>query len=91
MNYSDEKYEDDRMKKQNYLKTHILNNPKYDADEFVLYMENAKPDIEGGEIDNWDFDELVEKVQEFKAQKEQIQGNKFNGALLLLIKEIFEC
>jgi hypothetical protein len=74
MDRSNENFEDERMKKQNYLKNHILNNPNYDPDEFVLYMESSKKDCDGKEIDNWDFDELVEKVQEFKAQKEQLEG-----------------
>lgn len=81
MNYSNEDYEDERARKQKYLKTHILNDPNYDPDEFVNYMEQAKPEVDGKEIDNWDFDELVEKVQEFKAEKEKFEGEAVSSRL----------
>lgn len=78
MNYSQDDFEEQRLKKQNYLKTHILNDPNFDPDEFVNYMEEAKPEVDGKEIDNWDYDELVEKVQQFKAEKENFEGKKIN-------------
>lgn len=81
MNYSQENFdEDDRMKKQQYLKQHILDDTQFDADEFVNYMEQAKPDVDGKDIDNWDFDELVEQVQKFKAQKERFIGGRDAGS-----------
>lgn len=74
MNSSEERFEEDRQRKQNYLKTHILNDPNYDPDEFVNYMEEAKPEVDGKEIDNWDYDELVDKVQQFKAEKDNFES-----------------
>lgn len=67
--------EDLRMMKQNFLKEQILDNSTYDANEFVEYMRRAKPDVEGGDIDNWQFDELVEQVQNFKSMKQQLDSS----------------
>jgi hypothetical protein len=75
MNSSEERFEEDRQRKQNYLKTHILNDPNYDPDEFVNYMEAAKPGLDGKEIDNWEYDELVDRVQQFKAEKDNFESN----------------
>ena len=75
MNYSDENYEEEeRIKKQNYLKTQILNDNNYDANEFLDFMDEAKPGVDGQDINNWEYDELVEKVQQFKAEKENFDG-----------------
>lgn len=67
--------EDLRIMKQNFLKEQILDNSTYDANEFVEYMRRAKPDVEGGDIDNWQFDELVEQVQNFKSMKQQLNSS----------------
>lgn len=66
--------EDLRILKQNFLKQQILDDSQYDANEFVEYMRREKPDVEGGDIDNWEFDELVEQVQSFKSMKQQLES-----------------
>ena len=62
------------MMKQNFLKEQILDDPNYDPEEFVNYMRTAKPDVEGGDINNWEFDELVNQVQNFKSMKDQLES-----------------
>jgi hypothetical protein len=71
-NQADE--EDIRIMKQQFLKEQILDDPDYDANEFVEFMRSAKPDVEGGDINNWEFDELVNQVQNFKSMKQQIES-----------------
>ena len=63
-----------RLLKQKFLKEQILDDENYDANEFVEYMREAKPDVEGGDINNWKFDELVNQVQNFKSMKQQLKS-----------------
>jgi hypothetical protein len=79
MNSSNQLEEDEmRLMKQNFLKEQILDNPDYDADEFVEFMRTAKTDVEGSDIDNWNFDELVNQVQDFKSMKQQLESRNPN-------------
>ena len=63
-----------RLMKQKYLKEQILDDNDFDAEEFVEFMRVVKPNVEGGDIDNWDYDELVQKVRDFKNMKMQLKG-----------------
>lgn len=49
--------------KQEYLRTNILEGG-FKAEEFVSFLEGKKED--GSNLDNWDFEDLQEVVQEFK-------------------------
>ena len=54
-----------------------MDDPDIETDEFVKYMKDSKPNVNGEDIDNWEFDELIEKVQEFKTLKKQVESKGF--------------
>lgn len=54
---------DDRARKQEFLRTEIL-EAGIEQDEFVEYCTQLK----GDDVDLWTFDELVKVVEDFKAQ-----------------------
>ena len=58
MDKKDEEYK----KKQQLLKNEILDRG-YDPDEFIDFCLNAKK--EGDDLNNWEYDELQKKIQEF--------------------------
>lgn len=83
MNSHDQLEKDDlRLMKQKFLKEQILEDPNLDADEFVEFMRLAKPNEEGGDINNWSFDELVNQVQDFKSMKQQLASIIFKETLI---------
>lgn len=51
--------EDDKLKKQEYLKNEILNGG-LDQNAFVQYLNDIKGEGKGTNVDNWEMDELVE-------------------------------
>jgi hypothetical protein len=64
---------DDTQRKQNYLKTEILEDATINPDDFVEFMEADREN--GADIDNWTFSELIDKVQVFKEQRQNLDGN----------------
>lgn len=68
---NDSSAETDRYQKQKYLKDQILDDPDYDADEFVDFMRKAKENCDGADIDNWTNEELIVRVNEFKKLKRE--------------------
>lgn len=67
-------FEAERRRKQKYLKEQIVDNAYLDQEEFVEFLSNAKHGVDGKNIDNWDFDELVYQVQRFKFRSNQLKG-----------------
>jgi hypothetical protein len=63
-----------KKKKQKFLKEQIKLNPDMDQDEFIQFLSDAKPGVNATDVDNWEFEELVEKVEEFKTLKEQAKS-----------------
>lgn len=57
---SDENY---RKMKQKYLREQIINE-NFDQQQFANYLGQCKED--GTNIDNWEFDELINMVEDFK-------------------------
>jgi hypothetical protein len=55
--------ESDRAKKQEFLRTEIL-EAGYAQEDFVLYCSSLK----GDDIDLWAFEELIKAVEDFKSQ-----------------------
>jgi hypothetical protein len=55
-----------RKMKQKYLKEQILDQ-KWDGHEFSNFLLSQRED--GTNIDNWDFDELIAQVEQFKRVK----------------------
>ena len=75
MNHSDyDSNEQEKSKKQKYLKEEILEDDNYNADEFVDFLANAMEVKDGADIDNWTLDGLVEKVQEFRRMKDNLES-----------------
>ena len=66
--------ESERKRKQKYLKEQIVNSKYMDQEEFVDFLNNAKQEVDGINIDNWTFDELVYQVQRFKFRSNQLKG-----------------
>lgn len=67
--------EEEKLRKQKYLKEQIMENESYDVDNFIEYMANEK---EGGEdVDNWTFSELREAVHRYQQKKELIDSYIF--------------
>lgn len=58
-----EKQPDDREVKQKYLREQILEE-EWNPEEFSEYLLDRRED--GTNIDNWDFDELIAEVENFK-------------------------
>lgn len=52
-----------RKMKQKYLREQIISE-NFDQEEFANYLNNCKEN--GTNIDNWEFDELINKVEDFK-------------------------
>lgn len=63
---------EDKERKQNYLKTEILEDGTINPDDFVEFMEADRED--GANIENWTFSELIDKVQLFKEQRQNLDG-----------------
>jgi hypothetical protein len=64
----------DKDKKQKFLKEQIMDNSQIDTEDFVQFLKDAKPDINGEDVTNWEFEELVSKVQEYKTMQQQVQS-----------------
>lgn len=60
---SDDNY---RKMKQKYLREQIISE-NFDQQEFAEYLDTCKKD--GTNIDNWEFDELINMVEDFKQLK----------------------
>ena len=82
--------EEIRLMKQNFLKEKILDDPRYDANEFVEFMRIAKPNVEGGDINNWEYDELINQVQDFKSMKQQLESNSIKSFIIKKIYKMFK-
>jgi hypothetical protein len=80
MNSEEIKHE--RKRKQKYLKEEILDNDAYHSDDFIEYIKNIKENIDGTDVDNWTFPELIEIVQEFKFREYTLNSTSFYIHLL---------
>jgi hypothetical protein len=60
-----------RTMKQHYLRDQILAN-KWEGNEFADFLADRRE--EGNNIDSWDYEELVEMVQEFRKYKQALSG-----------------
>lgn len=67
---SDENY---RKMKQKYLREQIISE-NFDQEEFAEYLDKCKTN--GTNIDNWEFDELINMVEDFKQINRRTTQNK---------------
>lgn len=63
-------------KKQKFLKEQIMDDPDIETEHFVQFLKEAKPEVNGEDINNWEFEELVDKVQEYKTLQQQLKSKK---------------
>ena len=69
--------EEDKLRKQKFLKEQIMENEQYDVDVFIEFMAGEKEN--GEDVDNWTFSELREAVHRYQAKEEQLNSKGYIG------------
>lgn len=69
--------EEDKLRKQKFLKEQIMENEQYDVDAFIEFMAGEKEN--GEDVDNWTFSELRDTVHRYQAKEEQLNSKGLYG------------